>query len=79
MPAAQAYGFEAGTIMICDTQNQVERFARLFDGDLNVAAVPSDPANKLVTGFERGLTGGIILRDPWIAVLVFQRPGLNLS
>ena len=33
---AQAYELETGTIMICDTQKQVERFAQLFDGDLGV-------------------------------------------
>ena len=34
---AHAYELEAGTVTICDTQNQVERLAQLFDGDLQVA------------------------------------------
>src|SRR3954469_3316619 len=34
---AQAYELETGTVMICDTQKQVERFAQLFDGDIKVA------------------------------------------
>jgi hypothetical protein len=34
---AQAYEAETGPVMICDTQKQVERFAQLFDGDMQVA------------------------------------------
>jgi hypothetical protein len=34
---AQAYEIQTGPVMICDTQKQVERFAQLFDGDLQVA------------------------------------------
>ncbi len=34
---AQAYELQTGPVMICDTQKQVERFAQLFDGDLQVA------------------------------------------
>jgi hypothetical protein len=34
---AQAYEVGTGQVMICDTQKQVERFAQLFDGDLQVA------------------------------------------
>ena len=38
LPAqAQAYDVETGPVMICDTQKQVERFAQLFDGDMQVA------------------------------------------
>ena len=31
--SAQAYEVETGTLMICDTQAQVERYAQVFDGN----------------------------------------------
>jgi hypothetical protein len=31
---ARAYEVDVGHIMICDTQNQVERFAQLFESDM---------------------------------------------
>ena len=34
---ARAYEFAVGTIMICDTQNQVRRFAQLFESDITKA------------------------------------------
>ena len=34
---AQAYEVQTGTVMICDTEKQVERFAELFDGNQQVA------------------------------------------
>ena len=38
LPAsAQAYQLDTGSVMICDTQKQVERLAQLFDGNLQVA------------------------------------------
>jgi hypothetical protein len=38
LPAsAQAYELDTGSVMVCDTQKQVERLAQLFDGDLQVA------------------------------------------
>jgi len=38
LPAhAHAHEIETGTVVICDTQKQVERYAQLFDGDQQVA------------------------------------------
>ncbi len=35
--SAYAYDVETGSVMICDTQSQVERYAQLFNGDPQVA------------------------------------------
>ena len=38
LPApAHAHEIETGTVVICDTQEQVERYAQLFDGDQEAA------------------------------------------
>ena len=44
---AQAYEVETGSIIACDTQEQVERFVQLFDGDRQLAinAVNSEEHN----------------------------------
>lgn len=44
---AHAYEVEMGSVMACDTQEQVERFVQLFDGDqqLAIAAVNSQEHN----------------------------------
>jgi hypothetical protein len=34
---AQAYEVETGPVLICDTQEQVERFIQVFDGDQELA------------------------------------------
>jgi hypothetical protein len=34
---AHAHEIETGTVLICDTQKQVERYAQLFDGNQQVA------------------------------------------
>ena len=34
---ACSYEVEAGSVLICDTQEQVERFVQLFDGDRQLA------------------------------------------
>ena len=34
---ARAFEVEAGPVVICDTKQQVERFAQLFDGDQQAA------------------------------------------
>ena len=34
---AHAYEIESGSVMACDTQEQVERFVELFDGDRQLA------------------------------------------
>jgi hypothetical protein len=34
---AHAYQLETGSVLICDTQQQVERYVQLFDGDDQVA------------------------------------------
>jgi hypothetical protein len=34
---AQAHEVETGAIMVCDTQQQAERYAQLFDGNQQVA------------------------------------------
>jgi hypothetical protein len=34
---AHAYEVETGAVMVCDTQQQVERFVQLFDGNAQVA------------------------------------------
>jgi hypothetical protein len=44
---ARAYEIENGSVMACDTQEQVERFVQLFDGDQQLAinAVNSEEHN----------------------------------
>jgi hypothetical protein len=44
---SHAYDVEAGAVLICDTQEQVERFVQLFDGsqELAVDAVNSEESN----------------------------------
>jgi hypothetical protein len=46
MPA-QAYELQTDSVVVCDTQTQVERYAQLFDGDAQVAigAVNSEAHN----------------------------------
>jgi hypothetical protein len=34
---AHAYEIDSGSVMACDTQEQVERFVQLFDGDQQLA------------------------------------------
>ena len=49
---AHAYEIETGPVMICDTQRQVERFAQVFDGDLQVAvsAINDEEKNPSACG-----------------------------
>ena len=44
---AQAYEVETGSIMICDTQQQIERYVQLFDGnrDEAIKAVNTEASN----------------------------------
>jgi hypothetical protein len=44
---AQAYEVETGSIMICDTQQQIERYVQLFDGNREAAikAVNTEASN----------------------------------
>jgi hypothetical protein len=44
---AHAYAIESGSVVVCDTQEQVERFVQLFDGDQQLAinAVNSEEHN----------------------------------
>ena len=44
---AHAYAVETGAILICDTQQQVERYVQLFDGNPQVAisAVNTEESN----------------------------------
>jgi hypothetical protein len=44
---AHTYEIESGSVMACDTQEQVERFVQLFDGDQRLAinAVNSEEHN----------------------------------
>jgi hypothetical protein len=44
---AQAYDVETGSIMICDTQQQIERYVQLFDGnrDAAIKAVNTEVSN----------------------------------
>jgi hypothetical protein len=44
---AHAYEIESGSVMACDTQEQVERFVQLFDGNQRLAinAVNSEEHN----------------------------------
>ena len=44
---AQAYDVETGSIMICDTQQQIERYVQLFDGNREAAikAVNTEASN----------------------------------
>ena len=44
---AHAYEIETGSVMICDSQEQVERFVQLFDGNQQLAinAVNSEEHN----------------------------------
>jgi hypothetical protein len=44
---AHAYNVETGSIMICDTQQQIERYVQLFDGnrDAAIKAVNSEVSN----------------------------------
>ena len=49
---ANAYDLETGTVMICGTQKQAERFVQLFDGNLNVAvgAINTEEHNPSACG-----------------------------
>ena len=44
---AHAYDVETGSIMICDTQQQIERYAQLFEGnqDAAIKAVNAEASN----------------------------------
>jgi hypothetical protein len=44
---AHAYDVETGTIMLCDTQKQIERYVALFDGnqDAAIKAVNTEESN----------------------------------
>src|SRR5437868_13630898 len=46
---AHAYELQTGSVMICETQRQAERFAELFDGNHSVAtrAVNSEENNPM--------------------------------
>jgi hypothetical protein len=45
--SAHAYDVETGSIMLCDTQQQIERYVQLFDGnqDAAIKAVNTEASN----------------------------------
>ena len=45
--SAQAFDVETGSIMLCDTQKQIERYVELFDGNQDAAlkAVNTEASN----------------------------------
>jgi hypothetical protein len=48
--AAQASGIETGTVMVCDTQQQAERFGELFNGNAEKALAAVNKEHKDACG-----------------------------